>query len=54
MPEAFKDMFFQRPFFDDLVAALKTVYPSLAADAFLASIFDDQLAGARPERQNAP
>ncbi len=42
MPEAFKDMFFQRPFFDDLVAALRAAYPEFDADAFLARIFDDR------------
>ncbi len=42
MPEAFKDIFFQRPFFDDLVAALQSAYPEFDADAFLARIFDDQ------------
>jgi 3-methyladenine DNA glycosylase AlkC len=42
MPEAFKDIFFQRPFFDDLVAALQSAYPEFDADAFRARIFDDQ------------
>jgi len=44
MPEAFKDIFFQRPFFDDLVAALQAAYPEFDAEPFLARIFDDQWA----------
>jgi 3-methyladenine DNA glycosylase AlkC len=47
MPEAFKDIFFQRPFFDDLVSALKAAYPAFDSDTFLARIFDDRWA-ARP------
>jgi 3-methyladenine DNA glycosylase AlkC len=41
MPEAFKDIFFQRPFFDDLAAALRAAYPDFDTDRFLARLFDD-------------
>jgi 3-methyladenine DNA glycosylase AlkC len=44
MPEAFKDIFFQRAFFDDLVAALREADPGFDSATFLARIFDDQWA----------
>jgi len=39
MPEAFKDIFFQPPFYDDLSAALGELYPPFDREAFLAGIF---------------
>ncbi len=45
MPEPLKDLFFGRPFFDDLAAAIKTVYPAFDAEALLRRIFDDQWEG---------
>lgn len=41
MPEALKDIFFQPPFFDDLVAVLRTAYPAFDEGAFRARLFDD-------------
>lgn len=42
MPEALKNMFYTRAFFDDLAAAASAVYPAFDAPAFLAQIFDDE------------
>ena len=42
MPEAWKDIFFPPPFFDDLVAALRQAHPAFNADQFLARIHDDR------------
>ena len=41
MAEKLKDIFFQRPFYDDLVAALKMEYPGFREDVFLGRVFDD-------------
>jgi 3-methyladenine DNA glycosylase AlkC len=42
MPEAFKDMFFKRIFFDDLAAAIASLCPAFDTAAFVERIYDDQ------------
>lgn len=45
MPEALKNVFFKRPFFDDLAAALKSGYPELETERLFSGIYDDDWEG---------
>lgn len=40
MAEPFKNRFFQRPFFEDLAAAIETVYPEFERKPFFAHLYD--------------
>ncbi len=42
MPEALKDMYFRSDFFEDIIMAMKEVFPDFNGDGFRRTIFDSE------------